>query len=205
MPPFSNFLERFDAAANLFFCKYNEQEAGKYSLKLCEEHGLAWKDDSPNNHPAKNPCKCITASDAPSVVGLVAVDTMQQHIGEATRNCSKFKDVQLGYTLPKEAVMSNEEVTDVSVLKKDVPLGRHGTSFLLSIHGHFISPNFYRKIICHIQEDLTFCKSPTSNRMLRVSSEVPNSIIFLFCLMELFMRTTLEIFLMEFKLMLKMS
>ena len=155
---------------------------GNYPLKLCEEHGLAWKDDNPNNHPAENHSlhrECITASDAASHVGSVVVDTMEQHIGDVTRNDSNFIDVRLGYTLMEEAVMSNEEVTDVTIRKKDVPLGRHGNSFLLGIHGHFISPHFYRKIIEHIQKDLAFCKSPTGNRMLRVSSEVPNSIFLL--------------------------
>jgi hypothetical protein len=106
---------------------------------------------------------------------------MEHHIGDVASNATKhnFIDVHLGYTLMEEAIMSNEEVTNGTISKKDVPLGPHGNSFLLGIHRHFVSPHFYRKIIEHIQKDLAVCKSPTSNRMLRVSSEIPDSIFLL--------------------------
>jgi hypothetical protein len=177
LPPFSEFLDRFDATTNAFNRQYNSH-MGNYPLKLCEEHGLAWKDDNPNNLPSVHP-ECITALQAANHVGSVVVDTMEHHIGDVSGNNSNFIDVWLGYTLMEEAITSNEEVTDVTIMKKDVPLGPHDNSFLLGIHGHFISPHFYRKIIEHVQNDLAFCKSPTGNRMLRVSSEVPGSIFLL--------------------------
>ncbi len=177
LPPFSEFLERFDAAANAFYRQYNSH-AGNYPLKLCEEHGLARKDDNPNNLPSVHP-KGITAPQAASHVGSVVVDTMEHHIGDVSSNNSNFVDVRLGYTPMEQAITSNEEVTNVTIRKKDVPLAPHGNSFLLGIHGHFISPHFYRKTIEHVQKDLAFCKSPTGNRMLRVLSEVPSSIFLL--------------------------
>jgi hypothetical protein len=91
LPPFSEFLERFDATANAFYRQYNSH-AGNYPLKLCEEHGLAWKDDNPNNLPSVHP-ECITAPQAASHVGSVVVDTMEHHIGDVSGNNSNLIDV----------------------------------------------------------------------------------------------------------------
>jgi hypothetical protein len=84
-------LERFDATTNAFYRQYNSH-AGNYPLKLCEEHGLAWKDDHPNNLPSVHP-KCITAPQATSHVGSVVVNTMEHHISDVSGNNSNFIDV----------------------------------------------------------------------------------------------------------------
>jgi hypothetical protein len=84
LPPFSEFLKRFDAAAIAFNRQYNSH-VGNYPLKLCEEHGLAWKDDNPSNLPSVHP-ECITALQAANHVGSVVVDTMEHHIGDVSGN-----------------------------------------------------------------------------------------------------------------------
>jgi hypothetical protein len=67
---------------------------------------------------------------------------MEHHFGDVFGNNSNFIDIRLGYTPIEQAITSNEEVTNVTIRKKDVPLVPHGNSFLLGIHGHSISPHF---------------------------------------------------------------
>lgn len=155
-------MERFDIAATLFIKDYTSTR--DYLFKLCKKHGLAWKEENQqitnDNNSSSNP---LTAAEAAALVSL---------------NVQDFLDVKLAYTSTEE-LNNDDNVTKVSFKKFDVNLGNHGSSFLLGIHGHFISPTFCNMFLAHLHQDLAFCTSPSSNRMLRVSSTVEGGLFLL--------------------------
>ena len=184
LPPFSELLSRFHVAATLLFNEYTSysRDGSAFILKLTEAHGLAWKGNVEQSSPnvtcigAKDP---ITASQAAGLISPIAEDVIKRAIGDVS-NPRNYLDVVLGITKLEEVVEADDdELSEVTTIKKDIELGSHGNTFLLGIYGHFISPVFQRKLIRHVQEDLEFCTSPTGNRMLRVSSNVKESLFLL--------------------------
>ena len=74
----------------------------------------------------------------------------------------------------------DDEVLPVKTDKQSVELGSHGNTFLaLEFTATFFLPSVERKLIRYIQDDLEFCTSPTGNRMLRIASNVKDSLFLL--------------------------
>ena len=178
LPPFSEFLTRFQAGAALFFNLYTSS-SGQCPLKLTEAHGSAWKANAQQSSPGstKDP---ITASQAAAYISPMAEDVIKRAIGDVSQDPRNFLDVALVITKLEEVVdADDDEVLPVKTDKQSVELGSHGNTFLLGIYGYFFSPVFERKLIRHIQDDLEFCTSPTGNRMLRIASNVKDSLFLL--------------------------
>jgi hypothetical protein len=85
LPPFHEFLSRFDAAASLYFEQYSDS-CGIYAKRLKTVHGLAWKYSNQQpldeiGNASKDP---ITAKEAAGHMSSVADALIKHHIGDVT-------------------------------------------------------------------------------------------------------------------------
>lgn len=163
LPSFAEFLQRFQKAVDFFInLRSGPSEATLSSDCLVRQHGLAYKADSDTLMNGLLTNDLLTSTDAVKALSPCIVDILKSGL-------DGYVDVKLGYTLLTDITLSDDEATPFDVKKLDLHFDDY-RSMLLGLYGHFLSPVFVSRFLDHVYKDLSFCKSPTGNRMLRVSS-----------------------------------